>query len=242
MRYAGIPTTQATDAEVTAAIAAAVAGDQPLDSDLTAIAALSTTTFGRALLASVDAAALRAAASLVIGTDVEAYDADLLAIAALASAANKMPYSTGTGTWALADLTAAARTLLDDATTAAMLTTLGAVPTIGGGPEGYNDNGNSGSTKTLDLSAANTIKLTLTANCTITMPTVTGAGLCHSFTLILAQDGTGTRLVTWPASVKWAGGVAATISTLASKIDVLTFLTFDAGTTWYAFLGGLALA
>jgi hypothetical protein len=38
---------------------------QPLDSDLTAIAALTTTAFGRALLALADAAALRSAAGLV---------------------------------------------------------------------------------------------------------------------------------------------------------------------------------
>lgn len=38
---------------------------QPLDSDLTAIAALSTTTFGRALLTMADAAALRTAAGIV---------------------------------------------------------------------------------------------------------------------------------------------------------------------------------
>lgn len=52
-------------------------------------------------------------------------DTDLSAIAALTSAADKVPYSTGAGTWALADLSAAARTVLDDATVGAMLTTMG---------------------------------------------------------------------------------------------------------------------
>lgn len=51
-------------------------------------------------------------------------DADLTAIAALVSAADQFPYATGTGTWTLGTVTAAARGLLDDATVADMRNTL----------------------------------------------------------------------------------------------------------------------
>lgn len=90
----GTAATQPSTAfDAAGAAAAAQAASQPLDSDLTAIAALSTTTFGRSLLAQVDAAAARATLGTAATThthaesDVTGLTADLAAKAPLASPA-----------------------------------------------------------------------------------------------------------------------------------------------------------
>lgn len=90
------------------------------------------------------------------------------------------------------------------------------------------DNGNSSTADTIDWTLSNKQKSTLTGNCTFTFTAPPGP--CN-LTLKLVQDATGSRLVTWPAAVKWSGGTPPTLTTTASRIDIISFY-YD-GTNYY---------
>jgi len=91
------------------------------------------------------------------------------------------------------------------------------------------DDGNSGAADTIDWTTGQKHKSTLTANCTYTFTAPQGP--CNLL-LKVVQDGTGSRTVTWPATVKWpTNGTAPTLSTGVNDVDIITFY-YD-GTNYY---------
>jgi hypothetical protein len=159
-----------------------------------------------------------------------------------------------TGVPETATITAAARTVLDDTTVAAMVVTIGAVAkdgsiamtgalqmgdqnitgaktiTFGSAPDSQTY---SSGTLTVDFSAGQKHTVTLNASpSTIVFTAPAGIG---NFMLVIKQGTPNTNTMTgWPATVKWPGGTAPTITTGASKVDVLSFY-WDGTNYWGQF-------
>lgn len=72
------------------------------------------TAFARTILDDANEAVFKATVNLEIGTDVQAYDPNLAAIAGLTTSANQVTYWTGAGTAAQTNLTAFGRSIIDD--------------------------------------------------------------------------------------------------------------------------------
>ena len=154
-----------------------------------------------------------AVAGLVIGTDVQAWDADL-------------------DTWS--GKTAPSGTVVGTSDTQTLTSKTVEAGTFTNGYTEELVSANTSTAYTIDLANGSVQYLTLTGNCTYTFPTP-AAG--KSFTLVQKQDGTGSRTVTWPASVKWPAGTAPTITATASKADKFIFTAIDSS-SWLGSVAG----
>jgi len=95
----------------------------------------------------------------------------------------------------------------------------------------------SSGTLTLDLSASNFFKVSLSAAISTITTANTPANVAASFSLEFTADGT-ARSVTWPAAFKWTGGTAPVPTSTSGKTDTFIFYSTDTGTTWRAYIAG----
>lgn len=77
-----------------------------------------------------------------------------------------------------------------------------------------------GATVTWDMDDNPSARVTLGGNRTLDF---TNAVPGNWYTLIIVQDGTGSRDVTWDSETKWPGGTEPTLTTDADAIDVFEF-------------------
>jgi hypothetical protein len=78
-----------------------------------------------------------------------------------------------------------------------------------------------GATINWDASLGQIASVTLGGNRTIANPTNLKVG---TYILFVSQDGAGSRTVTWGNTFLWPAGVAPTLSTVANRVDIFSFI------------------
>lgn len=91
---------------------------------------------------------------------------------------------------------------------------------------------NIGSSTQINLEESNVFVLTLEGDISITIEGTSADPQGNSFTLVLEQDGSGNRSITWPSTIMWSDGSEPELSKDPNMIDVYSFISYDGGSTW----------
>lgn len=89
---------------------------------------------------------------------------------------------------------------------------------------GAYDNGNSGTSKTIDWSKGDRQFLTLTGNVTIDF---SNAAAGQTLTLVMLQDGTGGRTIAWTPTITWQDGITWGTSYYTTTIAKYTIVVIQ---------------
>jgi len=87
----------------------------------------------------------------------------------------------------------------------------------------------------VDFESGNVQSFTFADDLTVSFTNPPASGTAGTVTLIITNGGANTT--TWNAAVKWPGDNAPALT--SSGVDVVSFMTIDAGTIIYGFVGGI---
>ena len=174
-------------------------------------------------------------ASLVIGTDVQAYDAELQAISGLA--ANGLITRTSSSTAAARTITGTTNVITvtngdgvsgnPTLTTGSLVARTDTAQAFTAAQRGSISTLTDGATITPDFALANNYTVTLGGNRTLANPTNLTAG--QSGSIFVVQDGTGSRTLAYGSYWDFIGGTAPTLTTTANAVDRIDYVVRTTG-------------
>jgi hypothetical protein len=105
--------------------------------------------------------------------------------------------------------------------------------------EDYAETVNAGGSKSASFNVnfwdGNVQTFTFADDLTVSFTNPPASGKAGTLTMIITNGG--ANATTWHSSVKWPGDNAPALT--SSGVDIISFTTIDAGTTYYGFVGGI---